>query len=328
MRPNALLLVTLALSLLQVKPVHAQPLPQSDWPTKPLTIVIPYAPGGFSDTRFRLLAKKLSEKLGQAVIIDNKAGGGGVIGTAMVAKAAPDGYTIGCGSFAPLAINPSLMKKMPYEVVSDLAPVILIENSPLILSVAKNLPVKSLAELIALAKKDPGKLTFGSSGLGGAHHLSGEMLRADAKIDIVHVPYKGGAPAATDLMAGHLSFMFEMGYAALPSIRGGLVKAIAVTSTKRLTALPDVPTMIEAGLADYESYNWQGVVVPNKTPVAIIAKLNKAFNEILKDPEVAKAISDVGSQAVGGSPEFFGKFIQTEQEKWARVIKAANISKE
>jgi tripartite-type tricarboxylate transporter receptor subunit TctC len=301
---------------------------QADWPSKPITIVIPYAPGGFSDTRFRLLSRKLSEKLGQPVIIDNKAGGGGVIGTAMVAKAAPDGYTIGCGSFAPLAINPALMKKMPYEVAIDLAPVILIENSPLILSVAKNLPVKSLTELIALAKKEPGKLTFGSSGLGGAHHLSGEMLRADAKIDIVHVPYKGGAPAATDLMAGHLSFMFEMGYAALPSIRAGLVKPIAVTSTKRLAALPDVPTMMEAGLTDYESYNWQGVIAPGKTPAAIITKLNKAFNEILKDPEVVKAIADVGSQAVGGSPEAFGKFIQTEQDKWARVIRAANIPKE
>ena len=303
---------------------HAQP----DWPSKPIVIIVPYAPGGFSDTRFRLLAKKLSEKFGQPVILDNKAGAGGVLGTAMMAKAAPDGYTLGVGSFAPLAINPALMKKIPYNITTDLAPVILIENSPLILSVAKNLPVKSLSELIALAKKEPGKLTFGSSGLGGAHHLSGEMLRAEAKIDIVHVPYKGGAPAATDLMAGHLSFMFEMGYAALPSIKAGLVKPIAVTSTKRLAALPYVPTMIEAGLGDYESYNWQGVIVPAKTPPAIIAKLNKAFNEILKDPDVVKAISDVGSQAVGGSSEAFGKFILTEQEKWARVIKAANIPKE
>ena len=163
---------------------HAQPQApsQTEWPTKPLTVVIPYVPGGFSDTRFRLLAKKLSEKLGQPVIIDNKAGGGGVIGTAMVARATPDGYAIGCGSFAPLAINSSLMKKMPYDVANDLAPVILIENSPLILSVAKSLPVKNLAELIALAKKEPGKLTFGSSGLGGAHHRSGEMLRA-ASVD-------------------------------------------------------------------------------------------------------------------------------------------------
>jgi tripartite-type tricarboxylate transporter receptor subunit TctC len=301
---------------------------QADWPTKTITIVVPYAPGGFSDTRFRLLGRKLSEKLGQPVILDNKAGAGGVLGTALVAKAAPDGYTIGVGSFAPLAINPELMKKLPYDVATDLVPVILIENSPLILSVAKNLPVKNLAELIALAKKEPNKLTYGSSGLGGAHHLSAEMLKAAAQIDIVHVPYKGGAPAATDLMAGHLSMMFELGYAALPSIKAGSVKPIAVTSAKRLAALPDVPTMAEAGLPDYISYNWQGVIVPAKTPQAIVAKLNKAFNEILKDPDVVKAITDVASQAEGGTPEAFGKFIQSERVKWAAIIKAANIAKE
>jgi tripartite-type tricarboxylate transporter receptor subunit TctC len=301
---------------------------QADWPTKAITIVVPYAPGGFSDTRFRLLGRKLSEKLGQPVILDNKAGAGGVLGTALVAKAAPDGYTIGVGSFAPLAINLELMKKLPYDVATDLVPIILIENSPLILSVAKNLPVKNLAELIALAKKEPNKLTYGSSGLGGAHHLSAEMLKAAAQIDIVHVPYKGGAPAATDLMAGHLSMMFELGYAALPSIKAGSVKPIAVTSAKRLAALPDVPTMAEAGLPDYISYNWQGVIVPAKTPQAIVTKLNKAFNEILKDPDVAKAISDVASQSEGGTPEAFGKFIQSERVKWAVIIKAANIAKE
>jgi tripartite-type tricarboxylate transporter receptor subunit TctC len=301
---------------------------QTDWPTKAITIVVPYAPGGFSDTRFRLLGRKLSEKLGQPVILDNKAGAGGVLGTALVAKAAPDGYTIGVGSFAPLAINPELMKKLPYDVATDLAPIILIENSPLILSVAKNLPVKNLTELIALAKKEPNKLTYGSSGLGGAHHLSAEMLKAAAQIDIVHVPYKGGAPAATDLMAGHLSMMFELGYAALPSIKAGSVKPIAVTSAKRLAALPDVPTMAEAGLPDYISYNWQGVIVPAKTPQAIITKLNRVLNEILRDPDVAKAINDVASQSEGGTPEAFGKFIQSERLKWAAVIKAANIAKE
>jgi tripartite-type tricarboxylate transporter receptor subunit TctC len=318
------LLVTLAIFATAFTKTNAQ----TDWPTKAITIVVPYAPGGFSDTRFRLLGRKLSEKLGQPVILDNKAGAGGVLGTAIVAKAAPDGYTIGVGSFAPLAINPELMKKVPYDVATDLVPVILIENSPLILSVAKTLPVKNLAELIALAKKEPNKLTYGSSGLGGAHHLSGEMLRSAAQIDIIHVPYKGGAPAATDLMAGHLSMMFELGYAALPSIKAGSVKPIAVTSVKRIAALPDVPTMAEAGLPDYISYNWQGVVVPAKTPQAIVTKLNRVFNEILKDPDVAKAITDVACQAEGGTPETFGKFIQSERVKWAAVIKAANIAKE
>lgn len=302
---------------------HAQTA--ENWPSKGLTLIVPYAPGGFSDTRMRLLARKLSDKLGQPVVVENKGGAGGVIGTAMIAKAAPDGYTLGSGNLAPLAVNPTLMPKIPYNVSRDIAPVILIENSPLVLSVANNMPVKSLAELIALAKKEPGKLTFGSSGVGGAHHLSGEMFRDSAKIDITHVPYKGGSPASTDLMAGHLNMMFEMGYAALPAIQGGRVRPIAVTSAERISVLPEIPTMSELGIKGFESYNWQGIVVPAGTPTPIIAKLNQAFNEILKDPDVAKAISGAGSQAVGGTPEAFGAFIASETAKWAKVIQSADI---
>ncbi len=313
------------LAVLSLAPIQAQAQATDNWPNKGLTLIVPYAPGGFSDTRMRLLARKLSDKLGQPVVVENKGGAGGVIGTSMIAKAAPDGYTLGSGNLAPLAVNPSLMPKMPYNVARDLAPVILIENSPLVLSVANNMPVKTLDELIALAKKEPGKLTFGSSGVGGAHHLSGEMFRDSAKIDITHVPYKGGSPAATDLMAGHLNMMFEMGYAALPSIQGGRVRPIAVTSAERLTILPDVPTMSELGIKGFESYNWQGIIVPAGTPAPIIAKLNQAFNEILKDPDVATAISSVGSQTVGGTPEAFGNFIASETAKWAKVIKSADI---
>lgn len=305
--------------------VQAQTNVPAGWPNKTITLIVPYAPGGFSDTRMRLLARKLSDKIGQPVVVENKGGAGGVIGTALIAKAVPDGYTLGSGNLAPLAVNPSLMAKLPYDPIKDLAPVILIENSPLILSVANALPVKTLAELIALASKTPGKLTFGSSGVGGAHHLSGEMFRESAKVDIVHVPYKGGSPAATDLMAGHLSMMFEMGYAALPSIQAGRVRPLAVTSQKRLTILPDVPTMAESGIKDFESYNWQGIVVPTGTPAPIISRLNQLFNEILKDPDVAQAISSVGSEAVGGTPEQFGDFIRSETAKWAQVIRAANI---
>ena len=305
--------------------VQAQTNVPAGWPNKTITLIVPYAPGGFSDTRMRLLARKLSDKIGQPVVVENKGGAGGVIGTALIAKAAPDGYTLGSGNLAPLAVNPSLMAKLPYDPIKDLAPVILIENSPLVLSVANALPVKTLTELIALASKTPGKLTFGSSGVGGAHHLSGEMFRESAKIDIVHVPYKGGSPAATDLMAGHLSMMFEMGYAALPSIQAGRVRPLAVTSQKRLTILPDVPTMAESGIKDFESYNWQGIVVPTGTPAPIISRLNQLFNEILKDPDVALAISSVGSEAVGGTPEQFGEFIRSETAKWAQVIRAANI---
>src|SRR5690606_958533 len=230
----------LAAAVLAGAPAHAQDA--GNWPNKPITLIVPYAPGGFADTRVRLLARKLADSLKQSVVVENKAGAGGVIGTSLIAKAAPNGYTIGTGNLAPMAVNPTLMPDIPYDAAKDLAPVILIENSPLVLSVNNSLPVKNLQELIALAKKEPGKLTFGSSGVGGAHHLSGEMFREQAGIDIVHVPYKGGSLAATDLMGGHISMMFEMGYSALPAIRGNKIHPIAVTSAKRLDVLPEVPT--------------------------------------------------------------------------------------
>ena len=325
---NQLLKISLVamIAALSTPQVAAQSAPE--WPTKSITLITPYAAGGSADTRMRLLARKLTEKLGQPIVVENKGGAGGVIGTAIIAKAAPDGYTIGSGNMAPLAVNPSMMKKMPYDPVKDIAPIILIEQAPLVLSVANSLAVKNLADLIALAKKEPGKLTFGSSGVGGAHHLSGEMFRETAGLDITHVPYKGGSPAATDLMAGHLSMMFEMGYSALPSIQAGKIQPIAVTSKTRLAILPDVPTMAESGVADFESYNWQGIIGPAGIPAPIIAKLNKVLNEILQDPDVLKAIADTGSQARGGSPEAFAQFIETERTKWAKVIKAAGIKPE
>ncbi|MYZ42216.1 tripartite tricarboxylate transporter substrate binding protein [Achromobacter sp. KS-M25] len=307
---------------LAVAPAHAA----DPWPNKPITLIVPYAAGGFADTRVRLLARKLGDSLGQPVVIENKAGAGGVVGTNLIAKAAPDGYTIGTGNLAPMAVNPSLMPSMSYDPIKDLAPIILIENSPLVLSVGNEVKAQSLADVIALAKKDPGKLTFGSSGVGGAHHLSGEMFREQAGIDIVHVPYKGGSLAATDLMGGHITMMFEMGYSALPAIQGKKIHPIAVTSAKRLAVLPDVPTMAESGLPQFESYNWQGIVAPAGTPRPIIDKLNSELNAILKDPEVVKAIADTGSQAGGGTPEDFGAFIKTETAKWAEVIKAGNIT--
>jgi hypothetical protein len=325
---NQLLKVSLVAMLAALPSTQVTAQPASQWPTKSITVIVPYAAGGSADTRMRLLARKLTEKLGQPVVIENKGGAGGVIGTAAIAKAPADGYTIGTGNMAPLAVNPSMMAKMPYESAKDIAPIILIEQAPLVLSVANSLPVKNLNDLIALAKKEPGKLTFGSSGVGGAHHLSGEMFREIAGLDITHVPYKGGSPAATDLMAGHLSMMFEMGYSALPSIQADKIRPLAVTSTTRLAILPDVPTMAESGVADFESYNWQGIISPTGIPAPIIAKLNQVFNEILQDPDVIKAIADTGSQVRGGSPEAFAQFIETERTKWAQVIKKAGIKPE
>jgi tripartite-type tricarboxylate transporter receptor subunit TctC len=298
------------------------------WPSKTITWIIPYAPGGFSDTRARRIGEHLGRALGQTVIIDNKAGAGGVVGTQLVAKASPDGYTIGMGNLAPLAVNVSLMKKLPYDPKKDVAPVILIERAPLILMVNPSVQAKNVAELVADAKKNPGKYQFGSSGVGGAHHLSGEMFKYQAAIDITHVPYKGGSAAATDLLAGHIPMMFELGYAALPSIKAGKLRALAVTGRTRLAALPDVPTMAESGFRNFESYNWQGVIVPAGTPREIVMRLNRELNAILQAPDVREMIIGTAGEIVGGTPEAFGEFIRAETERWAEVIQKANIQPE
>ncbi|CAN5309528.1 tripartite tricarboxylate transporter substrate binding protein [soil metagenome] len=318
------LLCALAVCGAAARPAEAQ----QAYPDKPIRLIVPYAAGGFADTRARKLAEVLNKSLGVNIIVDNRTGAGGVLGTDAIAKAEPDGYTIGMGNLAPLSVNPTLMKKLPYDVKRDLAPVILLETGPLILTVGPDSPAKTVRDLIAMAKDKPGTLSFASSGIGGAHHLSGEMFRDRAAIDIVHVPYRGGAPAAADLMAGHVPMMFEMGYAALPSIRAGKIRAIAVTSSTRLAVLPDVPTMAESGLPGFESYNWQGIVVPAATPRPIIDKLNRAFNDALADPAIKRLIVDTGSQIGGGTPEAFAKFIASESDKWGALIKSANIKPE
>ena len=317
-------LAALTLSLLASATASAQ----SAWPSKPILFIVPYAAGGFADIRARKIGAELAKVLGQPVVIENKGGAGGVVGTDAIAKAAPDGYTIGMGNLAALAVNPSLMKKLPYDPVKDIAPIVMIENSPLFLTAGPGLKAKTVKELIAEAKANPGKIAFGSSGVGGAHHLSGEMLKQAAGIDIVHVAYKGGAPAAADVLAGHVPMMFEMGYAALPSIKGGKIRALAVTSTARVAVLPDVPTMAEAGVPGFESYNWQGVIAPVKTPRPVIDRLNKEINAILLQPSVRDLIVGSGSQVTGGTPEAFGVFIAAEAVKWGKVVKQAGIQAE
>src|ERR1017187_9841600 len=244
MKLRSLAVAISVLALLGAGPVSGQ----QAWPSKPVHFIVPYAAGGFADIRARMIGVELAKTLGQPMVIESKPGAGGVLGTDAVAKAAPDGYTIGMGNLAPLAVNVSLMKKLPYDCQKDLLPVVLLKTSPLILPAGPGLPAKDVKELIALAKAKPGQLAFASSGIGGAHHLSGEMLRQMSGIDIIHVAYKGGAPAAADLLAGHVPMMFEMGYAALPSIKAGKIRALAVTSAKRLPILPEVPTMMEAGV--------------------------------------------------------------------------------
>jgi tripartite-type tricarboxylate transporter receptor subunit TctC len=295
------------------------------WPTRPIKLIVPYAAGGFADTRARKIADKIGQSLGQPMVIDNRGGAGGVTGTDAIAKAR-DGHTFGFGSPAPLVTNPMLMKKMPYDAARDLLPIVLIEEAPLILTTAPNQPFKTVAELVAAAKARPGTLTYGSSGVGGAHHLSGELLAFQTGTSMVHVPYKGGALAATDLMGGHLAFMFEMGYAALPAIQGDKVRALAVSSKQRLKVLPNVPTLDEAGIKGFESYNWLGMIAPAGTPPAVVERLNKAVNEALKDPEVRAMIDNTGGMVVGGTAQAYGKFLDAERAKWGPVIKNANIT--
>lgn len=296
------------------------------WPTRTVKLIVPYAAGGYADTRARLIADSLGKVLGQPVIIDNRGGAGGVTGTDAIAKA-NDGHTFGFGSPGPLVTNPMLMKKMPYDARTAFKPIILIEQAPLFLTTAPNQPFKSVQQLLAHAKAKPGDLTYGSSGVGGAHHLSGELLAYQTQTQLTHVPYKGGSLAATDLMGGHLAMMFEMGYSALPSIKAKKINALAVSSKTRLAVLPDVPTLDEAGVKGFESYNWLGMIAPAGTPDAVVAKLNQAVNEALKnDKSLRQMIESSGGQIMGGTPQAYGKYLEAERAKWGPVIKNANIS--
>ncbi|MES2184936.1 MAG: tripartite tricarboxylate transporter substrate binding protein [Pseudomonadota bacterium] len=295
------------------------------WPTRPIKMIVPYAAGGFADIRARKLADKLSHSLGQPVVIDNRGGAGGVLGTDAIAKAT-DGHTFGFGSPGPLVTNPMLMKKMPYDAQRDLVPVVLIEEAPLFLTVSPGQPLQSVMDLVAAARTKPGTVTYGSSGVGGAHHLSGELLAYDTKTEMVHVPYKGGAPAAADLMGGHLTFMFEMGYSALPAIQAGKLRALAVSSERRVKVLPQVPTLQEAGIPGFASYNWLGMIAPAGTPPAVVQKLNAAVNAALKDPEVRAMIENSGGVVVGGTPQEYARFLDAERTQWAPVIRKANIT--
>ena len=265
------------------------------------------------------------ERYAQPIVIDNRGGAGGVTGTDQIAKAS-DGHTFGFGSPGPLVTNPMLMKKMPYDAKTAFKPIILIEEAPLILSVGPSQPAQNVAELVAAAKAKPNTLTYGSSGVGGAHHLSAELLAFQTGTQLVHVPYKGGAPAAADLMGGHLGFMFEMGYSALPAIQGNKIRPLAVSSKQRLKVLPQVPTLNEAGISGFESYNWLGMIAPASTPDTVIQKLNQAVNQALQDKEVRAMIENSGGEIVGGTPAQYATFLEEERRKWGPVIQKANIS--
>jgi tripartite-type tricarboxylate transporter receptor subunit TctC len=312
-----------AIALPSLSSIHA--FAQDKYPSKPITLICPYAAGGNSDQRSRQFGRFLATALGQPVLVENKPGAGGNIGTEMVAKAKPDGYTIGMGNFAPLAVNRHMFAKLGFDPIKDLAPIALIERGPLILMVPANSPFKSVKDVIAAAKAKPGQLTYASGGLGGSHHLSGEMFKSSVGLFITHIPYKGGAPATTDLMGGQVDMMFEQMYAAAPSIRAGKLRALAITSKKRSALFPDIPTMIEAGVPGFEVLNWQGFVAPAGTPAPIIAMLNDAINKALADATIKQQMLGQGNELGGGPPELFSAFIAVESQRWGKLVRSANI---
>lgn len=301
---------------------------QSNYPNKPINFVVPYGAGGGSDSRSRQIAQKMSVILKQPIIVDNKPGAGGNIGTEFISRAAPDGYTIGMGNFAPMAVNKTLFGNLRYDPETDLTPIILIEKGPLVLVVNPNSPYKTVQEIVAAAKTKPGVLTFSSGGIGGSHQLSGELFKQSAGIDMIHVPYKSGSAGLTDLMAGNVTMMFDQMYSAMPSIKADKLRPIAITSKKRSPLLPNVPTFAEAGYPKVEVLNWQGLIAPKGTPKAIIDKLNAAANEALKDPQLRELMLSQGNEIGGGSPAEFAALIKAEAAKWSAVVKTANIKPE
>jgi len=303
-------------------------LAQDKYPSKPIMLICPYSAGGNADQRSRQIGRYLSTALGQPVIVDNKAGAGGNIGTDAVAKASPEGYVIGMGNFAPLAVNPTMFAKMPFQPQKDLTPICLIEKGPLILMVRPDSPFKSVKDVMAAAKASPGKLTFASGGLGGSHHLSGELFKDLAHVNLTHIPYKGGAPATQDLMGGQVDMMFEQMYAAAPSIRAGKLRALAITSGTRSPLFPELPTMAEAGVPGFEVQNWQGLVGPAGLPPAIVKVLNETCNKALKDPQIREQMLSQGNEIGGGTPEQFAALIKSEAARWGKLVKAANIKPE
>ena len=303
----------------------------ANWPSKTIVLVVPYAPGGSSDTRARQLAQKLGGYLGKTVVVDNKPGAGGNIGTDAVAKAVPDGHTIGLGNFAPLSVNKAMMAKVPFDAVTDLVPVALIEKGPIIVVVsAEKSQFKTFKELLDFAKANPGKLSYGSAGTGGAYHLAGELLKDATNTFTVHIPYRGGGPATTDLIAGQVDYMFDMLPAAMTYLKSSppRMRALAVANDKRLPQLPDVPTFAELGLKNLEMSNWFGVIAPKGTPPAIVAKLNQAINRALKEPDMVERIAGAGNIIGGGTPEEFASFVAGETKRWTKLVKEKKISAE
>lgn len=298
------------------------------FPNRSLRLVVPFAPGGSADFVARLVGQKLAESLGQQVVVDNRGGASGMIGNDLVAKSAPDGYTLTVGTLGPFAVNQSLFSRMPYDPVKDFAPITLTGAASHILVVHPSVPVRTVKDLIALAKARPGQLTFASSGIGNATHLTGELFKVTAKVDMVHVPYKGGGPAMSDLVGGQVSFSFASMPSALPHVRSGRLRAIAVGAGKRSPAIPELQTVAESGLPGFESQDWQGILTAAKTPPEIVARLNAELQRALEHQDIKDKLLVAGFEVRTSTPEWFGNFIKLEAAKWAKVVNEAGIKAE
>ena len=296
-----------------------------NYPARPIRMIVPFAPGGGGDIVGRLLAQKMSEGLGKPLVIDNRGGAGGTIGTELAVKALADGYTVLLGNVGPLALSPSLYPQLTYDAVRDLAPVSMVASFPNVLVANISLPARSIQELVALIKSRRGKMNFGSAGTGTSTHLAAELFKAVARLDIVHVPYKGGAAALTDVIAGQVAYYFGSLPSSLPLARAGKVQALAVTSLRRSSAAPEIPTIAESGYPGFETAAWYGVLVPIGTPREIVMRLNRATIAALGAAEVKERLVQEGSEPMGSSPAQFGAYIKSEIEKWSKVVREANI---
>ena len=315
----AIITITAAMLFGSAGGASAQP-----FPTKPIRIIVPFPAGGTTDVFARMISQKLSENLKQQVLVDNRAGASGMIGTEMVVKAPSDGYTLMITA-THHAINPSLYKKLPYDTLKDLVAITLVATSPNVLVAHPTFPPNTIQELIALARAKPGQLNFASTGIGGANHLSGELFKSMAGIDIVHIPYKGAAPAMNDLLAGHVSLMFDTIGIELPYVKAGKLKALAVTTAKRTTIAPDIPTIAESGLPGYEAVSWFGMYGPAGMPKEILTRINTEVAKVLHSPDIQKRFIDYGAEAIVNSPEQFAVYLKSEMAKWAKVVKDCGV---
>ncbi len=314
--------------LLAVLALTAPSAMAQQYPSKPIVLVVPFAPGGTSELISRLVAQKLTERLGQQVVVENRPGAAGNIAMEQVARAAPDGYTLILGHIGTLAVNPAMFPKLPYDAIKDFAPVSLIAAVPNIVTVNPAVPAKTLKEFLDLARAKPGSINYGSAGNGSAGHLAMEYLKRIAKADMVHVPYKGTGPMLTDLLAGQTQATFTGSSPLIPHIKSGKLRALAVGSAVRIPSLPEVPTVAESGFAGFETSQWYGIIAPAKTPPAIIQKLSVEIAQVMKQPDVIARLSGDGTVMIGSTPNEFAAYISKEMKRWGEVVHDANIKAE